>query len=161
MHHPVSEAQQRERIRTTIHADADTASIAVAGELAALIRRNNDAGRPTVLGLATGSTPVRLYRQLIRLHREEQLSFKNVITFNLDEYHGLPRTHPESYWRFMHEQLFNHLDIPPENINIPDGTVPRAEVFAWCRGYEEKIRAAGGLDVQILGIGRTGHIGFN
>jgi len=161
MNHPVSESQQRERIRTTIHADADAASALVAGELAALIRRNNDAGRPTVLGLATGSTPVRLYRQLIRLHREEKLSFRNVVTFNLDEYHGLPRTHPESYWRFMHEQLFDHLDIPPANIHIPDGTVPRAEVFAWCGAYEEKIRAAGGLDVQILGIGRTGHIGFN
>lgn len=158
---PVSEAHQRERIHTVIHADADAASAVVAGELAALIRRNDTAGRPTVLGLATGSTPVRLYRQLIRMHREEKLSFRNVVTFNLDEYHGLSRTHPESYWRFMHEQLFNHLDIPPENINIPDGTVPRAEVFASCRAYEEKIRTAGGIDVQILGIGRTGHIGFN
>ena len=156
-----SEAQQRERLKCVVHPDADAASALVAGELAALIRRNNAAGRPTVLGLATGSTPVRLYRQFIRLHREEKLSFKNVITFNLDEYHGLPRTHPESYWRFMHEQLFDHLDIPPANIHIPDGTVPRAEVFAWCRAYEDKIRAAGGLDVQILGIGRTGHIGFN
>ena len=156
-----AENEQRERLKCVVHPDADTASALVAAELAALIRRNNAAGRPTVLGLATGSTPVRLYRQLIRLHREEKLSFQRVITFNLDEYHGLPRTHPESYWRFMHEQLFNHLDIPPANINIPDGTVPRAEVFAWCRTYEEKIRAAGGLDVQILGIGRTGHIGFN
>lgn len=161
MNYSASEAQQRERIPTTIHADADAASALVAGELAALIRRHHAAGRPTVLGLATGSTPVRLYRELIRLHREEQLSFQHVITFNLDEYHGLARTHPESYWRFMHEQLFDHLDIPAENINIPDGTVPRAEVFATCRAYEEKIRAAGGLDVQILGIGRTGHIGFN
>ena len=158
---PSAENEQREHLKCVVHPDADAASALVAGELAALIRRNNAAGRPTVLGLATGSTPVRLYRQFIRLHREEKLSFKNVITFNLDEYHGLPRTHPESYWRFMHEQLFNHLDIPPANIHIPDGTVPRAEVFAWCRAYEEQIRAAGGLDVQILGIGRTGHIGFN
>lgn len=158
---PSAENEQREHLKCVVHPDADAASALVAGELAALIRRNNAAGRPTVLGLATGSTPVRLYRQFIRLHREEKLSFKNVITFNLDEYHGLPRTHPESYWRFMHEQLFDHLDIPPANIHIPDGTVPRAEVFAWCRAYEDKIRAAGGLDVQILGIGRTGHIGFN
>ena len=86
-----SEAQQRERLKCVVHPDADAASALVAGELAALIRRNNAAGRPTVLGLATGSTPVRLYRQFIRLHREEKLSFKNVITFNLDEYHGLPR----------------------------------------------------------------------
>jgi len=157
----VAENEQRERIRTFIHDTADEAAALVAGDIAALIRRNEEAGRPTVLGLATGSTPVRLYRQLIRLHREERLSFRRVITFNLDEYHGLPRTHPESYWRFMHEQLFNHLDIPAENINIPDGTVPRGEVFAWCRAYEAKIRALGGLDVQLLGIGRTGHIGFN
>lgn len=158
---PSAENEQRERLKCVVHPSADIASALAAAELATLIRRNNAAGRPTVLGLATGSTPVRLYRQLIRLHREEKLSFKNVVTFNLDEYHGLPRTHPESYWRFMHEQLFNHLDIPPANIHIPDGTVPRAEVFAWCRAYEEQIRAAGGLDVQILGIGRTGHIGFN
>ncbi len=157
----LAENEQRERLKCIVHPSADAASALVAGELAMLIRRNDSAGRPTVLGLATGSTPVRLYRQLIRLHREENLSFRNVITFNLDEYHGLPRTHPESYWRFMHEQLFNHLDLLPENIHIPDGTVPRAEVFAWCRAYEDKIRAAGGLDVQILGIGRTGHIGFN
>jgi len=158
---PSAENEQRERLKCVVHPDADAASAVVAAELAALIRRNNAAGRPTVLGLATGSTPVRLYRQLIRLHREEQLSFRHVVTFNLDEYHGLPRTHPESYWRFMHEQLFNHVDIPPAQIHIPDGTVPRAEVFAWCRAYEDRIRAAGGLDVQILGIGRTGHIGFN
>lgn len=158
---PTTEAQQRERLPVIVHSDADAASLRVAGELAALIRENNAAGRPTVLGLATGSTPVRLYRQLIRLHREEKLSFRRVVTFNLDEYYGLPRTHPESYWRFMHEQLFDHLDIPAENIHLPDGTVARGEVFAACRDYEEKIRAAGGLDVQILGIGRTGHIGFN
>jgi glucosamine-6-phosphate deaminase len=157
----INEAQQRERLKSVVHLSADAASAVVADELAKLLRQNDAAGRPTVLGLATGSTPVRLYRQLIRLHREDNLSFRNVVTFNLDEYHGLPRTHPESYWRFMHEQFFNHVDIPPENIHIPDGSVPRAEVFTWCRAYEEKIRAAGGIDVQILGIGRTGHIGFN
>jgi len=89
---------------------------------------------------------------------------KRVITFNLDEYYGLPRTHPESYWRFMHEQLFSHLDIPAENVNVPDGSVARSDVFAWCRSYEERIRAAGGLDLQILlegnrillGLGRVG-----
>ena len=158
---PSAESEQRERIKTIAHASADAASGLIAAEIAALIRKNTAAGRSTVLGLATGSTPVRLYRQLIRLHREEGLSFKNVITFNLDEYHGLPRTHPESYWRFMHEQLFNHIDLPAANVHVPDGTVSRAEVFAWCQRYEEKIRAAGGLDLQILGIGRTGHIGFN
>ena len=155
------EAQQRERIATEVFADADEACARLADEIAELVRKNDAAGRSTVLGLATGSTPVRLYRQLIRLHREKGLSFRRVITFNLDEYHGLTREHPESYWRFMHEQLFNHIDIPAENVNVPDGTVPRAEVYGWCRNYEEKIRAAGGIDLQILGIGRTGHIGFN
>ncbi len=155
------ESQQRERLATEVFDGADDACASIAGEMAAMIRANDAAGRPTVLGLATGSTPVRLYKQLIRLHREEGLSFRRVITFNLDEYYGLPREHPESYWRFMHEQLFNHIDVPAENIHVPDGTVPRAEVFAWCSRYEEKIRAAGGLDLQVLGIGRTGHIGFN
>jgi glucosamine-6-phosphate deaminase len=126
---PFAENEQRERLKCVVHPSADIASALVAAELATLIRRNNAARRPTVLGLATGSTPVRLYRQLIRLHREEKLSFKNVVTFNLDEYHGLPRTHPESYWRFMHEQLFHHLDIPPANIHIPDGTVPPSGGF--------------------------------
>jgi glucosamine-6-phosphate deaminase len=156
-----AEAQQRERIATEIFDGADDACVRLAGEIAALIKTNEAAGRPTVLGLATGSTPVRLYKQLIRRHREEGLSFRRVVTFNLDEYYGLSREHPESYWRFMHEQLFNHIDILPENVNLPDGLVARADVFASCKRYEDKIRAAGGLDLQVLGIGRTGHIGFN
>ena len=156
-----SEARQREKIATEIFLTADEACRRLGAEIAQLIAANTAAGRVTVLGLATGSTPVRLYRELIRLHRENGLSFRRVITFNLDEYYGLPRTHPESYWRFMHQQLFDHIDLPPENINLPDGTVPRTEVFAACARYEEKIRAAGGIDLQVLGIGRTGHIGFN
>ncbi len=161
MRSPSSEAQQRERIPTEIYATADAGAQAIATEIAALIRANNDAGRPTVLGLATGSTPVRLYRQLIRMHREEKLSFRHVITFNLDEYYGLPPTHPESYRRFMQEQLFGHIDILPENIHVPDGTLPRAQVFQACEQYENAISAAGGIDLQVLGIGRTGHVGFN
>lgn len=161
MHAPSSETEQRERIPTRIHASADEACRELAADIAALIRERNSAGRPAVLGLATGSTPVRLYRELIRLHRDEGLSFRNVVTFNLDEYYGLPPSHPESYSRFMATQLFDHIDLPRENANIPDGTVPRAEVFASCQRYEEKIRALGGIDLQVLGIGRTGHIGFN
>ena len=161
MHAPPSETEQRERIRTKIHASADDACRVLATEIAALIAQNTAAGRPTVLGLATGSTPVRLYRELIRLHREAGLSFRHVITFNLDEYYGLTPTHPESYSRFMATQLFDHIDLPRENAHVPDGTVPRTEMFAWCRSYEDKIRAAGGIDLQVLGIGRTGHIGFN
>ncbi|MDR0902490.1 MAG: glucosamine-6-phosphate deaminase [Opitutaceae bacterium] len=155
------ESRQRERIHTEIYSGADEVARLIARELATLITSRAARGLRTVLGLATGSTPVRLYRELIRLHREEKLSFRDVVTFNLDEYYGLPRTHPESYWRFMHEQFFNHVDIPAENIHVPDGTVPRHEVFNWCAAYEQRIRDAGGIDCQILGIGRTGHIGFN
>ena len=156
-----SESQQRERIPTEIHDSSESASRELAAYIAGRIRQRAAEGRSFVLGLATGSTPVRLYRELVRLHREEGLSFSNVITFNLDEYHGLGRTHPESYWRFMHEQLFNHIDVPADQVNIPDGLVARGDVFAWCRAYEERIAAAGGIDLQVLGIGRTGHIGFN
>jgi glucosamine-6-phosphate deaminase len=129
--------------------------------MAALIRDRTTAGRTTVLGLATGGTPIPLYQELIRLHREEGLSFANVVTFNLDEYLGLPKEHPESYWSFMHHNLFNHIDLPPQNIHLPDGMVAEYEIPAHCAAYEAAIRNAGGIDFQILGIGRTGHIGFN
>lgn len=129
--------------------------------MAALIRDRTTAGRTTVLGLATGGTPIPLYQELIRLHREEGLSFANVVTFNLDEYLGLPKEHPESYWSFMHHNLFNHIDLPPQNIHLPDGMVEQSEIPAHCAAYEAAIRNAGGIDFQILGIGRTGHIGFN
>jgi len=112
-----------------------------------------------VLGLATGSTPVLLYKELIRLHREEGLDFSGVTTFNLDEYLGLAPEHPASYHHFMQENLFRHINIAPENTHIPDGQA--TDVPATCRAYEEKIQAAGGIDLQILGIGGDGHIGFN
>jgi glucosamine-6-phosphate deaminase len=155
------EAEQYEHIRTRVFPSSDDAVRVVAASLARLIRDRSQERRNTVLGLATGSTPVKLYRELIRMHREEGLSFQNVVTFNLDEYYGLPPNHPESYRHFMEVQLFKHVDIPSENIHVPDGLVPRPEVYAYCQEYERKIREAGGLDVQILGIGRTGHIGFN
>jgi glucosamine-6-phosphate deaminase len=155
------EAEQYEHIRTRVFPSSDDAVRVVAASLARLIRDRSRERRNTVLGLATGSTPVKLYRELIRMHREEGLSFQNVVTFNLDEYYGLPPNHPESYRHFMEVQLFKHVDIPSENIHVPDGLVPRPEVYAYCQEYERKIREAGGLDVQILGIGRTGHIGFN
>lgn len=156
-----SESSSLEKIPTRIYSDADAACVAVADVIASLIRERNALDRPAVLGLATGSTPVRLYRELIRLHREEGLSFKNVITFNLDEYYGLSGDHPESYRRFMRDQLFDHVDIQPENTHVPDGLATREEVFASCQAYEQAILDAGGIDIQILGIGRTGHIGFN
>lgn len=129
--------------------------------MAGLIRTRAAEGLQTVLGLATGNTPLPFYKELIRLHREEGLSFATVVTFNLDEYLGLEREHPESYWTFMHRNLFDHIDIDDANVNLPSGTVAEAEIPAHCAAYEEKIRAAGGLDFQLLGIGRTGHIGFN
>ena len=156
-----SEAEQYERILTTVFQSSDSAVRLVAASIARLIRLRQDQDRTAVLGLATGSTPVRLYRELIRLHRDEGLSFRNVVTFNLDEYLGLSPDHPESYRHFMEVQLFQHIDVPRENVHVPDGRVPRSEVFAYCQEYERKIVAAGGIDVQILGIGRTGHIGFN
>ena len=154
-------AESYEKISTHIFPSSSTAAKALAAEVKELIEERARQGRNAVLGMATGSTPVPFYRELIRLHKEEGLSFKNVITFNLDEYYGLNGDHPESYACFMREQLFDHIDIPKANINIPSGTVPGDQVFAHCREYEEKMDAAGGIDFQILGIGRTGHIGFN
>lgn len=126
-----------------------------------LIRERRSAGLPCVLGLPTGSTPVSVYRQLVRLHKEEGLDFSHVITFNLDEYYPMQPNEVQSYWRFMHENLFDHVNIKPENIHIPDGTVELEDVEAHCLDYEQKIRRAGGLDLMLLGIGRTGHIAFN
>jgi glucosamine-6-phosphate deaminase len=137
------------------------ASRAVAAEMATLIRMRQQEGRPCVLGLATGSTPVSVYAELVRLHRAEGLSFANVTTFNLDEYHPLPPEHPQSYRCFMRTHLFDHVDLDPARTHLPSGTVPKSGVDAHCAAYEEMIRAAGGLDFQLLGIGRTGHIGFN
>lgn len=156
-----TQQERFEKTRTLIFPDSGQASRQLAAEVAALIRERQSAGRDMVLGLATGSTPVPFYRELIRLHREEGLSFGNVITFNLDEYYGLDGSHPESYARFMSDQLFDHIDIPADRIHIPDGMAPVDRVYESCMAYEAAIEAAGGLDIQILGIGRTGHIGFN
>ena len=148
-------------IPVEVFPSAENAVAKVAAEITELIRDNDSAGKTTVLGLATGSSPIPLYKELIRLHTEEGLSFQNVITFNLDEYAGLPRDHKESYWYFMHTNLFDHIDIKPENIHLPSGTVNSEEIPAHCSEYEAAIVNAGGIDLQILGIGRTGHIGFN
>jgi glucosamine-6-phosphate deaminase len=156
-----TESEQYERIRTTVYKTSDQAVAVVAASIADLIRRRQEESRNAVLGLATGSTPVKLYRELIRLYRKGRLSFRNVVMFNLDEYYGLAPHHPESYRHFMEVQLFNHVDVSPENVHVPDGMVPRSEVFKYCQEYEQAIRDAGGIDLQILGIGRTGHIGFN
>jgi len=114
-----------------------------------------------VLGLATGSTPEGLYRELVRRHKEEGLDFSKVKTFNLDEYYGLPGSHPQSYRYFMNEKLFNGLNIRKENTFVPDGTVPVKDIEKFCKEYEERIKKAGGIDLQVLGIGGDGHIAFN
>ena len=138
-----------------IQPDADAASLAGAKVVARLVREKPNA----VLGLATGGTPVKLYAELIRMHREEDLDFSQVSTFNLDEYIGLPGDHEQSYKTFMWENFFSHINILPENTHIPDGMTP--DVPASCAAYEQEILNAGGIDLQVLGIGTDGHIGFN
>lgn len=158
---PVQSAITYEKIPTHIYADAKAASRAVAHEIADLIRQKQSEGKPCILGLATGSSPKTVYAELVRLHREEGLSFRHVISFNLDEYYPMEPDSSQSYWRFMKEQLFDHVDIPAGNYHIPDGTVRYDKVADFCRHYEDMIEAAGGLDFQLLGIGGNGHIGFN
>ncbi len=150
-----------EKIHNVIFSNSNEASIKVAQEIADLIRKKQATNKTCVLGLATGSSPIKVYEELVRMHNEEGLSFANVITFNLDEYLPMERENRQSYHFFMHEHLFNHIDIPEENVNVPDGTVSGESVIQYCLAYEKKIKNSGGLDFQLLGIGRTGHIGFN
>ncbi|MBD0725073.1 glucosamine-6-phosphate deaminase [Flavobacterium sp. L1I52] len=150
-----------EKIHNVIFDSSKEASLLVAHEIANLIQRKEELNEPCVLGLATGSSPIKVYEELVRMHKEEGLSFKNVITFNLDEYYPMDKDNIQSYYYFMHEHLFNHVDIPAENINIPDGKVSAEELRQYCIDYDMKINSYGGLDFQLLGIGRTGHIGFN
>lgn len=133
----------------------------IAHSIANLIKKKQEKNEMCVLGLATGSSPISVYRELVRLHQEEGLSFRNVISFNLDEYFPLSKEDIQSYHYFMHTHLFNHVDIQPEHVHIPTGEVPPGKVREFCIEYEKKIKAVGGIDLQILGIGRTGHIGFN
>ncbi|NJX14401.1 glucosamine-6-phosphate deaminase [Tamlana crocina] len=150
-----------EKIHNIIFEDSQTPSKLVAHEISQLIRNKQQKKEFCVLGLATGSSPIKVYEELVRLHKEEGLSFSNVITFNLDEYYPMDKGNIQSYFYFMYEHLFNHVDILPENINIPDGKVSAEDLQQYCIDYERKIKALGGLDFQLLGIGRTGHIGFN
>ena len=155
------EETRYEKIHNVIFDNSDLASVEVAREIAELIREKESKGEKCVLGLATGSSPINVYEELVRMHQEEGLSFRNVITFNLDEYYPMSKENTQSYWYFMHEHLFDHVDILPENINIPNGELKPDEIHQFCIDYELKIKEAGGLDFQLLGIGRSGHIGFN
>lgn len=150
-----------EKIPVRIYADLYQGSKAVAQQIAALIKDKQKKKQNCVLGLATGSTPKALYAELVRMHKEEKLSFKNVISFNLDEYYPIGKTERQSYNNFMRYNLFDHVDINPKNIHIPDGEVAKEDVKAQSAAYEKKITAAGGIDLQVLGIGKNGHIGFN
>ncbi|WP_316745254.1 glucosamine-6-phosphate deaminase, partial [Pedobacter antarcticus] len=150
-----------EKLPVSVFDNPATASVNVARRIAGIIRDKQEKQEKAVIGLATGATPVAVYAELVRMHREENLSFYNVVSFNLDEYYPMQPDAAQSYVTFMKENLFNHIDIPAENIHIPDGTLPLEEIPAFCLNYERRIGEYGGLDIQILGIGRTGHIGFN
>ena len=150
-----------EKIAVKIFPNAKEGSIQAAKEIADLIRSKQASKENCVLGLATGTTPIYLYAELVRMHQEEGLSFKNVISFNLDEYYPIEKEAYQSYWSFMHRHLFNYIDIDPNNINLPSGTGTKEDVKKFCQEYENKIEDAGGIDLQILGIGLNGHIGFN
>lgn len=153
--------QPIEKLPIKIVENKEEGAIEIASIIADIIREKTVQGKKTVLGLATGSSPILIYQELIRLHKEENLSFRNVVTFNLDEYFPMAPESKNSYVRFMHEQLFDHIDIPKENIHIPDGTLDINKIEKFCSKYERAIENHGGLDIQILGIGRSGHIGFN
>ena len=150
-----------EKVPVQIFDNAGEASKKVALEIAALIKEKSGQGKKCVLGLPTGSTPIGVYEELVRLHTEGRLSFKNVVTFNTDEYYPMDPTMLQSFSRYMHEYFLDHIDIKKENIHIPDGTIPIEKVFDYCKDFEKKITDNGGIDLQLLGIGRTGHIGFN
>jgi len=150
-----------EKLPVSIYPDEQIASKAIAQTIAKIIKDKQALNKNAVLGLATGKTPISVYQELVRMHQEEKLSFKNVITFNLDEYYPMKPYSQQSYVNFMYEHLFNHIDIDPKNIHIPDGTLKLDQIIDFCVQYEQKIEAYGGIDLQILGIGRTGHIGFN
>src|ERR1700742_795686 len=150
-----------EKIPVKIFGNLKEGSRFIGKEIATLIREKEKQGEKTVLGLATGPSPKSLYAELVRLHREEKLSFKNVVTFNLDEYYPIDNDALQSYNRFMKEQIFNKEDIDPANCHIPNGQWKKEDIKQHCIEYEHLIEQAGGIDLQILGIGNNGHIGFN
>lgn len=145
----------------TLCSDAEEASVYTARKIADVIIQQQKQGRPAILGLATGKTPIRVYKELIRLHKNESLSFHNVVSFNLDEYYPICRESIQSYSYFMKQNLFAHVNINPDNIHIPHADCPSERIENYCNEYEDKIAHFGGLDMQLLGIGRNGHIGFN
>src|SRR5436190_10959036 len=154
-------ADSFEKIPVKIFEDLYEGSVFAARTIATLIRARQSADEKLVLGLATGSTPKTLYGELVRMHKEEGLSFKNVVTFNLDEYYPIDHDALQSYNCYMQRHLFDHIDIDPKNVHIPNGELAKEKVKQHGAEYEKKIEEAGGIDLQVLGIGNNGHIGFN
>lgn len=150
-----------EKLHVNIYHDQQSGAKVIARKIADLIVKKNKLNEKTILGLATGLTPILVYKELINIHKAEEISYKNVVTFNLDEYYPMQPSAAQSYVHFMNEHLFDHTDIIKSNINIPDGTITKADIEKYCLSYEQKINEYGGIDLQLLGIGRTGHIGFN
>ena len=157
----IESSRDRERLRTVVFPEHEDLAIAVADRIVEIIQRETRAKGRAVLGLATGSTPLGVYEELIRRHQAGDVDFSRVVTFNLDEYYPMAPDSTHSYHRYMWENFFALVNIAKENVHIPDGTIPRERVVEACAAYEEAIRAAGGIDFQLLGIGKTGHIGFN
>ena len=157
----INEETRFEKLHTVTFKNSNEASLLIAREICDLIKSKQEKKKNCVIGFATGSSPTKVYQEIIRIHKEESLSFYNVIAFNLDEYYPIEKDDNNSYHHFMNENLFDHIDIPKENINIPSGEISEKEIKKFCTSYEKKIDKNGGIDIQLLGIGRTGHIGFN
>ncbi len=157
----VEGSRERERIRSVVVPDHDDLVTLLADRIIEVINREIAAKGRAVLGLATGSTPIGIYRELIRRHQAGAVDFARVVTFNLDEYYPMAPDRPHSYRRYMWENLFAHVNIVPDNVHIPDGSVPRERLAEHCAAYERAIAEAGGIAFQLLGIGKSGHIGFN
>src|SRR2546422_171747 len=158
---PIEGRRDREHIRTVVVPDHDDLALRLADRIVEVVARETAAKGRCVVGLATGSTPLGIYRELIRRHQVGEVDFSRVVTFNLDEYYPMRPDSPHSYRRYMWENLFAHVNVPPENVHLPDGSTPREQLAAHCAAYERAIVDAGGIDFQILGIGKSGHIGFN
>ena len=157
----INEENRYEKLHTVTFDNSQEASILIAREICDLVKSKQEKNKNCIIGFATGSSPTKVYQEIIRIHNDESLSFNNVITFNLDEYFPIEKDDNNSYHNFMKENLFDHIDIPKENINIPSGDISEKDITKFCSNYEKKIEKNGGLDIQLLGIGRTGHIGFN
>ena len=157
----INEENRYEKLHTVTFDNSQEASILIAREICDLVKSKQEKNKNCIIGFATGSSPTKVYQEIIRIHNDESLSFNNVITFNLDEYFPIEKDDNNSYHNFMKENLFDHIDIPKENINIPSGDISEKDITKFCSNYEKKIEKNGGIDIQLLGIGRTGHIGFN